>query len=340
LGRDNCHQFARCANTIGAFTCTCKSGFEGNGTLCEDVQAPVLSVCPSDIDEVLGDGQGTLNAFFDAPTATDNSGDATVSCTATSGQPFAVGTSTVTCTASDAAENKDSCDFTVIVRDEEAPVWACEDLTAATGMDSATATVSFFVPPVTDNVLVSSKSCNRTGTEQLGVGTHTVTCTALDSSDNTASCSYRVVVVDGQAPGMTCKSEAVMPAPGERTAEVSHSATATDNVDGSVAVSCNRTSPEVLAVGIYGVRCEASDTAGNMGLCVFVVQVRDDEPPQVTCPGPLSVPTDVDSGTSTIDVASLVEATDNLDELKSVTCDVTEFDLGTQQTTCTVGGVG
>lgn len=31
---DNCHVKAICANTVGSFTCTCRSGYEGNGTVC------------------------------------------------------------------------------------------------------------------------------------------------------------------------------------------------------------------------------------------------------------------------------------------------------------------
>ena len=33
-GTDNCHINANCTNTNGAFTCACKSGFQGPGTSC------------------------------------------------------------------------------------------------------------------------------------------------------------------------------------------------------------------------------------------------------------------------------------------------------------------
>ena len=33
-GTHNCHQDATCQNTDGSFTCTCKSGYTGNGTDC------------------------------------------------------------------------------------------------------------------------------------------------------------------------------------------------------------------------------------------------------------------------------------------------------------------
>jgi len=35
LGTHNCNMNGNCENTDGGFTCSCKSGYSGNGTNCE-----------------------------------------------------------------------------------------------------------------------------------------------------------------------------------------------------------------------------------------------------------------------------------------------------------------
>ena len=37
LGTDNCSDNANCSDTIGSYDCTCRTGFDGNGILCEGI---------------------------------------------------------------------------------------------------------------------------------------------------------------------------------------------------------------------------------------------------------------------------------------------------------------
>src|SRR5581483_5077593 len=57
----------------------------------------------------------TTNVTYPPPTASDNCPGVTTSCTPPSGSTFPVGTSTVTCTATDTSGNTASCSFTVTV---------------------------------------------------------------------------------------------------------------------------------------------------------------------------------------------------------------------------------
>lgn len=70
-------------------------------------------MCSSDIS-VVGRGP-TQPAAFVAPTVTGGVAPVTASCTAVTGSAFPIGTSTVTCTATDAAAQSASCTFAVRV---------------------------------------------------------------------------------------------------------------------------------------------------------------------------------------------------------------------------------
>jgi hypothetical protein len=76
--------------------------------------APPSITCPADIT-AQGEGANCTATVTYNPTATDNC-CATVVCAPASGSAFPVGTTTVTCTATDGAGNTASCSFTVTVQ--------------------------------------------------------------------------------------------------------------------------------------------------------------------------------------------------------------------------------
>ncbi len=78
-----------------------------------DTEAPVIADNPDLVRTT--SGTAAIPVTFSVPTATDNSGAATVTCTRASGSNFALGTATVTCTATDASGNSASSSFTVTV---------------------------------------------------------------------------------------------------------------------------------------------------------------------------------------------------------------------------------
>jgi len=85
-----------------------------------DTEPPKIS-CPAPITTECT-GPSGANATV-VPSATDNCGAVTASCSPSS--PFPLGTTTVTCTATDTAGNQSSCNTTVKVVDTKPPVVTC-----------------------------------------------------------------------------------------------------------------------------------------------------------------------------------------------------------------------
>jgi hypothetical protein len=168
------------------------------GTGTADTTPPQLNL-PADITKE-ATGPADAQVSWQAPTATDvNPAHPIVSCSPASGSTFAIGTTTVNCSATDAANNTANGSFTVTVQDTTSPNITnvpSDIITEATS--SAGATVTFTKPTATDIVdgaLSSDKvSCDHQLDDPFPIGTTTVTCSATDSSGNTASASFNVTV--------------------------------------------------------------------------------------------------------------------------------------------------
>ena len=83
--------------------------------MCADTTEPVV-VCPADLS-VEYDGGASAVVTYSGESVTDNSGATlTVTCDPASDSLFTSGDNTVTCSATDAAGNTGTCDFTVTVQ--------------------------------------------------------------------------------------------------------------------------------------------------------------------------------------------------------------------------------
>ncbi len=91
---------------------------------------------------------------------------------------FALGTTTVACTATDASGNTASKSFHVTVNDTEPPsLTVPADITQSTDPGLATAVVTFTVT-ASDNVPGVVKACVPPSGTAFALGTTSVTCTA------------------------------------------------------------------------------------------------------------------------------------------------------------------
>ncbi len=161
-----------------------------------DEVPPTISV-PADITVDTTSITGTA-VTYDV-TATDNY-DTTVpvACTPESGSNFSIGTTEVSCTASDAAGNTASTTFDVIVEDASPPMITppADITTEATGslttVSLGTAVVSDLDDPL-PTVINDAPAA-------FPLGITVVTWTATDSSGNSATATQSVTIVDTITP--------------------------------------------------------------------------------------------------------------------------------------------
>ncbi|MEQ2008138.1 MAG: HYR domain-containing protein, partial [Limisphaerales bacterium] len=114
------------------------------------------------------------------------------------------------------------------------------------------------------------------------LGTTTVTAGATDAAGNTATGSFTVTVRDTTAPVLLLPSSGTVEAAGPNGAAVMFSASASDIVSGTVAVTLNPPSGSTFPLGTTTVNASATDAAGNTATGSFTVTVRDTTAPVIT----------------------------------------------------------
>jgi hypothetical protein len=277
----------------GTTTVNCSvSDAAGNTANCSftvtvnDTQPPTIT-CPANVTVPAGAGQCSAVVSYPAPTVSDNCpGVGSPTCSPASGSTFPRGTTTVTCTVTDASKNTSNCSFTVTVNDTQPPMITCPaNITTSNNANQCSAVVSFTVN-ATDNCPGVTVVANPPSGSTFPVGVTTVTATATDTSGNTATCSFTVTVMDTQAPVIVCPSNVVVvpPTMGMPCAVATYPApVVTDNCPGATFV-CTPASGSCFPVGVTTVTCTATDAAGNTSACSFNVTtfdlcVQDDSDP-------------------------------------------------------------
>lgn len=171
----------------------------GNTTLSKfnvtvkDVTGPTVSGCPGEINvNVTADCKAP--ATWQPPVFSDPCGSVTVIPSHNPGSQFPVGTTEVTYTGTDPANNKTYCKFNVIVKDEKAPViTACPDnQSASTSTLPGNVKMQWDPPTVIDECSIASLVSTHEPGSFFPYGTTTVTYTATDISGNESTCSFQV----------------------------------------------------------------------------------------------------------------------------------------------------
>jgi hypothetical protein len=296
--------------------------------------APPQLALPQKVSALATSRRGAAVTY--AVTARDAVDGAIVpSCTPPSGATFAVGRAVVRCSARDSHGNARHVSFGVEVLDG-APTLELPATVTAAAVDARGASVPlhFEAQDAVDGSIAASCSPAK---QIFPIGSTKVTCSAKDSAGNVVSGSLVVVVRDETAPRIALPdSPLAVNATGAKGGTATWRASAVDNVDGSVAVSCDRTSGDVFAVGDTRVTCSARDRAGNVAKDSFTVSVRDNDPPVVTVPSAPVVESADDADGAKVSFSATAD--DAVDGAVSVKCDPPSgslFPLGDTRVSCT-----
>ena len=250
-------------------------------------------------------------------TATDNCGAPTVTGVRSDAlaltAAYPVGVTTINWTATDNSGLKATCSQMIRVVDNTPPSIICPT--------SVTVQCASEVPDVSIGKVRTSDNCDGIVTvnwEGDEISNHTCensfniarTFKAIDAANNIATCTQTITVHDNTAPVIICPENIqVNNASNQCGADVTFSATATDNCSGTVSITYSTVSGSFFNVGTTSVTVTATDICGNSSNCSFDVTITDNELPVITCPTPLSIHTDlgVCGAKATFDVT----ATDN-----------------------------
>lgn len=265
----------------------------------------------SEFDPTVGNGCGSTSLAFTLSGATTGNGTTTLASTI-----FQKGQTTVTWTATDASNNTATCSFVVTVIDNQPPTITCpgaQSRNTNAGTCTYTAVGGEFNPTASgDNcsgtsiAYVLSGATTGSGTATLAgqvfqKGTTTVIWTVTDAANLTATCTFNILVQDGQPPTIACPGTQNRNA---NTGVCSYTTLGTefdplsfsDNCPGTISLAfvlsgvttgsgATTLAGQVFQKGTTTVSWTATDAAGNPVTCTFNVIVKDIEAPTVSCPG-------------------------------------------------------
>ncbi|MRS04606.1 HYR domain-containing protein, partial [bacterium] len=237
------------------------AAYNNHGGLCVNLYQYVDSTAPeiADHDDVTVEATGPGGALvtYTPPTTADLvDGPGTATCVPDSGSQFALGKTTVSCSAIDKAGNVSTpTAFDIYVVDTTNPLITYVDRTPANGngWNNSTVTLNW---GCTDIVGVKQSAISipvpTEGENQ------SVTAICKDTSGNTASDTQSGINIDLTAPTLV---PIVSPNPVVLNGSAVATSGATDSLSGIATKSCGAV--DTSSVGLKSLACTATDKAGN-----------------------------------------------------------------------------
>jgi hypothetical protein len=212
-------------------------------------------------------------------------------CTPASGSVFAIGTTTVECTVTDAADNTSTGAFQVTVQDTTPPELSLPaDITVeATSASGAVVTYSASATDIVDGSV--SVQCVPGSGSTFAVGTTTVSCSATDAHLNTANGSFDVTVTDSTPPQILSvdANPGVLWPPNHQMVNVTVTVVAVDAIDPApvsqiISVTSNQpingtgdgdTSPDWVITGPLTVQLRSERSNGKDRIYTITIETTD-----------------------------------------------------------------
>jgi hypothetical protein len=127
-------------------------------------------------------------------------GAVTPSCSLESGAIFPIGSTNVTCTATDAHGNSSSGSFSVVVAGAAAPTVTVPGAIVVNATSPLGAVVMYTATATDGFGATLAASCSKASGSVFPIGTTTVSCTATDALGNSAAAKTFTVTVKGVVP--------------------------------------------------------------------------------------------------------------------------------------------
>lgn len=252
-----------------------------------DLIKPTIS-CPTGIINLIAAQDQCTQTFNYNIIYNDN---CTATLTRTRGFPsglFPVGTTLTKYIVSDESENKDSCSFTVVVRDLQKPVLNCPTSPVINYVLPGTCTgeLDWPLPTISDNC---GGSFTATRTDESPtfrslqpVGTYPISYYTEDPAGNFGTCNFSVQIVDNDPPKVNCPRDTVL--------IPDNTCYAFLNYTGMLQQTCDFQGSQFLQgaspghpIGITTKEIEFSDIYGNKSTCKWTVSVNVRHDTIVSC---------------------------------------------------------
>jgi gliding motility-associated-like protein len=255
----------------------------GNITTCTqtvvvvDNEAPIAANCGYNVEVNNDEGECGAVVIYEIPTVTDNCAviDTVMNAGLASGSMFPIGTTEVIYEFFDTEGNSTTCNFFVVVTDNELPVITCpENIVLNNDLGVCGATVVYELPEYSDNCDNAGVTLELNAGFDSGsvfpIGVTEVTYTVTDASGNSTDCTFTVTVVDNEAPIIVCPEDIE-----QIDAIVNYTLPVfSDNCTATLTLIEGLESGDVFPHGYTTVTYVATDLAGNADTCSFAVLIN------------------------------------------------------------------